>query len=149
MKKIIFLLVWGGLLLACNHGSDKTEANEQAGIEQSHSKVLSLNNGAKWKADSITNHNVVRLKTTADMFRVKPFPSLATYRLLGSDLAKDANTMIQQCTMKGADHEALHKWLSPIISQTDQLKNITDTAVARKIFDSVDNRIDEYPQYFE
>lgn len=46
--------------------------------------------------------------------------------------------------MKGTDHEALHKWLSPLLSQTDELKNITDTAAARKIFDSVDNRIDEY-----
>ena len=92
---------------------------------------------------------MIRLKNTADMFRIKPSRSASTYQLLGSDLANDEDTMIQQCTMKGTDHEALHKWLEPILNQTNQLKNITDTAAARNIFDAVDKRIDEYYQYFE
>jgi hypothetical protein len=149
MKKIIFLFVCMSMLLACNDVADKTGANEQAENEHSHSTVLSLNNGAKWKADSVINHNVIRLKNTADMFRIKPSPSASAYQLLGSDLANDADTMIQQCTMKGPDHEALHRWLEPILDQTNQLKNITDTAAARNIFDAVDKRIDEYYQYFE
>ena len=149
MKKIIFLIVCGALLSACNNTSDKARTHEEVATEQSQSEDLSLNNGARWKADSITNHNVIRLKTTADMFRIKPFPSLATYQLLGRDLANDADTMIQQCTMKGADHEALHKWLEPILRQTSELKNIMDTGSARKFFDSVDKRLDEYHQYFE
>ncbi|MEO8415524.1 MAG: hypothetical protein ABI472_17820 [Ginsengibacter sp.] len=148
MKVNVLIFLCAIILFGCNQSTDtELQSNEE------HSSMtdtsLTLNNGAKWKADSITSHNVIRLKNTADMFRVKPFPSLATYQLLGSDLANDADTMIQECTMKGADHEALHKWLSPILSQTDQLKNITDTAAARKIFDSVDNRIDKYHQYFE
>ena len=149
MKKIIFSFLCLSMLLACNFDSNKARAREQAESEHSHSAVLSLNNGTKWKADAVTNHNVIRLKNTADMFRIKPFPSASTYQLLGSDLANDADTMIQQCTMKGPDHEALHKWLEPILDQTNQLKNITDTAAARNIFEAVDKRIDEYYQYFE
>ncbi|HUZ58417.1 MAG TPA: hypothetical protein VMU83_06520 [Hanamia sp.] len=110
---------------------------------------MTLNNGAKWKADSITNHNVIRLKDTANMFRVKPYPELDTYQLLGGYLSNDVDTMLLQCRMKGADHEALHKWLAPIIEQSGRLKNVTDTAVGRRIFDSVDNRINIFNQYFD
>lgn len=51
--------------------------------------------------------------------------------------------------MKGAGHEALHKWLGPILGQTGELKDIIDTAAARKFFEAVDHRLDEYHQYFE
>ncbi len=64
-------------------------------------------------------------------------------------MANDANTMIQECIMKGAGHEALHKWLGPILGQTGELKDIIDTAAARKFFEAVDHRLDEYHQYFE
>jgi hypothetical protein len=43
----------------------------------------------------------------------------------------------------------LHKWLGPILNQSVRLKNITDTAEGRKIFDSVDRRINIFHQYFE
>lgn len=149
MKANVLIFLCATILYACNQSASNTESQSSETHSSIADTVLSLNNGAKWKADSITNHNVIRLKNTADMFRVKPFPSMESYQLLGSDLANDADTMIQQCAMKGADHEALHKWLHPILFQTGQLKNITDTAAARKIFDSVDKRIDEYQQYFE
>ena len=137
------------MLFACNQSANHTKSESDEINSSITDTVMTLNNGAKWRADSITNHNVIQLKNTADMFRVKPFPSLATYQLLGSDLSSDVNTMIQQCKMKGDDHEALHKWLSPVLSQSNRLKNITDTAAARKIFDNIDQRIDAYYQYFE
>ncbi len=149
MKQIKFLLVCASLLFACNQSADKTEDNSQTVHEQHQDTVLSLNNGAKWKADSVTNHNVVRLKTTADMFRVAPFPSINNYQVLGNDLSNDVDTLIQQCKMKGDEHEALHKWLEPILNLSGQLKNTTDTSEARQIFKSVDTHIDAYRNFFE
>jgi len=147
MKKIRFFLICACVLFACNQGADKTGERKQTG--QGTDTVLSLNNGAKWRADSITNHNVIRLKTTADMFKVEHFPSINNYQLAGNDLSNDVDTLLQQCKMKGDDHEALHKWLEPILGLSNQLKNATDTAAARQAFKSIDARIDAYRNYFE
>jgi hypothetical protein len=63
MKKILFVLVCCAFLFACNQGSNKTTMDERADHTHSENVALTLNNGAKWKVDSITNHNVVNLKT--------------------------------------------------------------------------------------
>lgn len=149
MKKSLFTGLLVSVLISCNQGTNTSQPHD----EETHSAVtdvnMTLNNGAKWKADSVTNHNVVRLKVTANMFRVKPFPDLSSYQLVGGYLSGDVDTMLLQCKMKGADHEALHKWLAPIIDQSRRLKNISDTAEGRKLFDSVDQRINIFHQYFD
>ena len=83
------------------------------------------------------------------MLRVAPFPSINNYQVLGNDLSNDVDTLIQQCKMKGDEHEALHKWLEPILNLSGQLKNTTDTSKARQIFKSVETRIDAYSNFFE
>jgi hypothetical protein len=149
MKTKAFIFLFTVALFACNQSENNTESQSDEINSSMTDTARAFNNGVKWKADSITNHNVIQLKNTTDMFQVKPFPPLATYQLLGSDLSSDVNTMIQQCKMKGEAHEALHKWLSPILSQSNQLKSVADTAAARKIFDNVARRINAYYQYFE
>lgn len=152
MKRLIYYLVIISVgFFACNQNSNKNKADEHATEE--HAAVtdtaLSLNQGAKWKADSITNNNVIDLKTVAENFKIKPFPSVGDYQLLGKDLSGGVDKMIQECKMKGPDHEALHKWLEPVLEGAHQLKSVADTIVARKTFQSVDKRIDEYYNYFE
>ena len=149
MKKKLFTVLCVSILFSCNQATNNSESQSNHNDSMATDTSLTLNNGAKWKADSVTNHNLVRLKVTANMFRVDPFPPLNTYQILGGDLANDVDTMLQQCKMQGADHEALHRWLAPISNQSTRLKNITDTAEGRKIFDSVDRRINLYSQYFE
>lgn len=149
MKKSLFILFFAAILFSCSQSTNNTESQSNHDSSQAIGAGLTLNNGAKWKSDSITNHNLIRLKVTANMFKVEPFPSQSNYQILGNDLANDVDTMLQQCKMKGADYDALHQWLSPILSQSSQLKNITDTAEARRIFDSLDQRINIYEQYFD
>lgn len=149
MKKNLFFILCVCILFSCNQNNKKSDTHGKDTHIMATDTNLTLNNGGKWKADSITNHNLIRLKVTANMFRVAPFPSVNNYQILGKDLSNDADTILQQCKMTGADHEALHKWLNPIITQTAQLKKITDTAEARKIFDLVDERINTFHQYFK
>lgn len=151
MKKIIFLtlmtVTMGAFMVACN-GSDTH--NEASVDEHQHSgeAELSLNNGAKWTVDTTTNRNYVEMKTMTNMFAVDPNPSLETYQTFGNELNGGIQRMIDQCKMQGDDHDALHQWLNPLIHQSNELKTVSDTGVARKIFDSVHTRIDLFPQYF-
>ncbi len=150
MKKILFILAAALFLFACNSGSNnKVETAESVANGHEDTTGLTLNNGAKWKADSTTNHNVVNLKTIADNFRIKPFPTVGEYHLLSVDLSNGLNTMIQQCKMTGPDHEALHHWLEPVLNDTKALKNVQDTAAGRSVFKSLNKKIDSYKNYFE
>ncbi len=150
MKKIFFLVAASVLLFACNQGGKNAANVEHSSHEHAVAdEQLTLNNGAKWRADSITNNNVVYLKTISDNFRIKPFPSANDYQLLGNDLNAGVNKLIRDCKMSGPDHDALHKWLEPVLKESNQLKTITDTSVARATFKDIDERIDNYHNYFE
>jgi hypothetical protein len=149
MKKILVILLASVFLFACNQNSHQQDLHEHEGNENVQNTELTLNNGVKWKADSITNHNVVNLKAMVDNFRIKPFPSLNEYHLLSADLNNGLNKMVQQCKMTGPDHEALHHLLEPILQENKNLKEASDTSNGRKIFHSIDKRIDNYHNYFE
>ena len=149
MKKFIIIFIGMAFLYACNQTSNKVEANEQHSHDQAETTEISLNNGAKWKADSITNLNVFNLRNIADNFSMNPSPSTGDYQTLSSELNNALNKMIQQCKMSGPDHEALHHWLEPVLQETNELKSITDTVSARTTFNSIDKRLDDYDNYFE
>jgi hypothetical protein len=149
MKKVLYLLATVFLFSACNQ---QNVSNKEAAMVHQHEatdSVLSLNNGTKWQADSITTHNVVNLKTIADNFRIKSFPSVNDYQLLGNDLTTGINQLIHYCKMSGSAHDELHKWLEPVLKESNQLKSVTDTAVGRSTFKSLDSRIDAFHQYFQ
>lgn len=147
MKKSLLLLFASAIFFACNTSSEKSE--DHADHEHSESTELTLNNGQKWKADSVTNHNVVNIKTIADNFRIKPFPAINDYQILGGDLKNGLDKMVKECKMSGPDHDALHQWLNPLLTNTNELKSVTDTAQGRSVFKSIDQRIDAYHNYFE
>lgn len=149
MKKIFFILCTTAFLLACNQSSNQKEPVENDTHDTHESTELTLNNGAKWQADSSTNRHLISIKNTANMFKVAPFPAVEKYQILGSDIQNGLNSMIQDCTLKGAPDEALHNWMLPILHQAGELKNVTDTATAKPIFDSLDQRINIYYDYFE
>jgi hypothetical protein len=149
MKKILFIVFSTIFLVACNQGVNKNESTENSTNDQNETTELTLNNGAKWQADSMTNRHLIEIKTMANMFKVAPFPAVEKYQILGSDLQASFNSMIKDCTLKGAPDEALHKWMLPILNQAQELKNVSDTATARPIFDSVDHRINIYYDYFQ
>lgn len=149
MKKVFFILCSTAFFLSCNQSSNQKEPVENSMHETHENNELTLNNGAKWQADSSTNRHVVSIKTMANMFKVAPFPAAEKYQILGADVQAGFNSMIQDCTLKGAQDEALHKWMLPILRQAGELKNVTDTAIGRPIFDSLDHRINIYYDYFQ
>ena len=154
MKKILVLFFSTSFLLACNSNvanKEETSAHTKDSLqhEEPKNEVLSLNNGMKWNSDESTNENVKDLTTIVNEFNLKKEKNIIGYNVFATDLQNSLNTLIKECRMKGPDHDALHLWLEPILKDVNSLKEVTKEDEATTLFNSIDNRVKMYDQYFE
>lgn len=152
MKQILTILLATSLLLACNAGNEKEKITTTAPAAETianHAEQaigLTLNNGAKWKADSTTLLNVALLQQLISGAKKE---SLGNYLQTAAGLQEGINKMVSECKMKGADHEALHHWLEPIMEKTKELKNANNIETVSTIFGEIEKQLNLFPQYFE
>lgn len=153
MKNITAFLLCFSLLLSCNNNETVNTAHESESKDQAHEAVpdsngLILNNGQKWKSDASTDRNVAVLRNTVQKFETKQDPSLEDYRYFAKDLRAGIDTMVKECKMKGADHDALHQWLEPLMKNVRDLEKKADTKDAAVMAKEISNRVEMYSQYF-
>ena len=110
---------------------------------------LALNSDAKWKVDPITDANVRRLQMMLQKFDIAAKHPLADYEKLEDDLQRSIDKMISECSMTGSDHEALHRWLKPLIGEVQQLKKTSTTVDANRVLKIIDKQMNLYSEYFE
>jgi hypothetical protein len=155
MKKLLILLLLTGILWSCNnprHVENKDAADTSEAKNHQHgqaSEKLVMNNGVKWKVDAGTNSNVRNLKEILKKFSSGSDRSLPAYKKIHEDLQHGIDKMIIECKMKGPDHEALHKWLEPLIALIAQLKQTSTVPDAALALKAIDAQADLYNQYFE
>jgi Cu/Ag efflux pump CusA len=155
MKKIIVILLLSTGFWACNNSETAAKKEGAAATEADHHEHadnktgLELNNGAKWIADSSTNNNVKNLQVILEKFEAGADQSMAAYKLVADDLQMGLNKMVSECKMKGPDHDALHKWLEPLIAQVKELKKVFSEADASKLLTAIHTQVSYYYQYFE
>jgi hypothetical protein len=151
MKKVFTVALLFGVFLACNNGGQtenkKTDtAGEPGHQHQTNTESLELNNGVKWKADSITISNVAALKVIVSGTKKE---SLENYIQTAEQLQDGLNKMINECKMKEPDHDALHQWLEPLLEETKEIKNATEVKNAQEKLKEIEERINLFAQYFE
>jgi hypothetical protein len=155
MKKLFALVVLAVSVWSCNNPdstkpAEATSAHKEEHLEHSATKeALQLNNGVKWKADSVTNINVKNLETIIKNYNDKKDKTLNDYKNAAGELQKGIDKMISECKMQGADHEALHKWLEPLIEEVTELKLSATVEDAAKVFTAMHTQVSRYYQYFE
>ena len=155
MKKIIIILLFSTGFWACNNPEtsskkEVTPAVDADNHEHADNKTgLELNNGAKWIADSSTNNNVKNLQVVLEQFNAGTDQTMAAYKLAAENLQLGLNKMVSECKMKGPDHDALHKWLEPLIGQVKELKQVSTEADAAKMIATIQTQVNYYNQYFE
>jgi hypothetical protein len=155
MKKLFvpLLLIVG--LLACNNHKPRENKNYNNPVEadkyhpEAANEKIELNNGAKWKADSTTNHNVDNLKRILAKFDNGSDRSLPAYKTAQSDLQQGMEKMIVECKMEGSNHLALHKWLEPLADQVAALKQASTAPAAAESLKIIRAQMKLYSQYFE
>jgi len=153
--KLIILVFVTAFFFGCNNSN--TPQNKEVVKEHDEDqteKVISteplvLNKGVKWNADSITSNNVKNLLSVAETFYSAPDKSLASYKNAAADLQKGLDKMISECKMQGPDHEALHKWLRPLIGQVAELKKASTEDNAAKLMAAIGAQLNLYDQYFK
>lgn len=130
--------------------SPQTEQVTKTGADHDHEyKVvteLSLNNGAKWKADSSTNKNVLALRSVIEA--AKPV-TVEDYRNTGGNLEEGIKKMISECRMQGPDDDALHHWLEPLMEENKKLLEVTTAEKGKDMLGMIRKQIENYSVYFK
>ena len=90
--------------------------------------------------------NVGILRTIiADAKNNKP----ANYAATATKLEDGLNKLVKECKMSGAEHDALHQWLEPMIAKTRELKNTGTGENGEAVLNAIDKQMGLFDQYFE
>lgn len=155
MYRTTILVFAASIFMACNSGEHQhsgdvhNEATTVTGDQHENESGLSLNNGQKWQADASTNENVKSMQQVVDDFKASGKTGLNDYLNTGSELRIGIDKMISECRMQGADHDALHKWLEPLMQMTKELNDAKDETAASAAFVKVHDQLAMYNTYFE
>jgi len=155
MNRLLTILLLINFMWACNNhrnSGNKEAINSTEADHHQHEMItekLVLNNGAKWEADSSTNNNVKNLQAILENFINGTDKSLVVYKKTAADLQLGLDKMINECKMQGPDHDALHKWLEPLIEQVAKLKQASTEEVAAQSVEAIHTQLNLYAQYFE
>ena len=69
MKKTLFILFFTALFISCNQSPNQKDSDKGDSHDHHETTELTLNNGAKWQADTMTNLHLLRLKSIANQFK--------------------------------------------------------------------------------
>lgn len=146
------------LLMACNNTevatqnaaitekSAEPEATNHEAIESSAN--LTFNNGVKWQSDKSTRIHAGNLNAFAEKFSKQNNVSLEAYHAFANDMQNELNQLVKGCQMKGADHNALHLWLEPVITEVKELKKVSTTAEGKRVAQKLTEDVKKFNQYF-
>ncbi len=159
MKKFIIVLFCTNFFWACESSTNMKPGNEEhspgtventsTGNHVLNIEGLTLNDGAKWNGDEATNMNVKNLENILHEFKTSTPPVITDYFSLSDNLQGGLDKMISECRMKGADHDALHQWLEPLIGKVKNLKTIGDTESGATGTYAIKEHVHLYHAYFE
>jgi len=122
MKQLLIMVL--AAFASCT-GQQTAERQEKNTAIENEDKVVTvpLNGGAKWKTDEATKKNV------AEMVQVvsdSTYADSGKRKQLYANLKTKIDTLVKECSMKGAEHDALHMWLEKVLKDLKDLKEEDD-----------------------
>lgn len=128
---------------------EKVEHDSHTGatqeLDSSWASDMVLNNGIKWQANKETNDGVMAMLTLINEAKTS---TTAEYKKLGDNLNEVKNTVVKECTMKGASHDNLHVWLHPLIEKIEMLQKVENTEEGEYLTSNIKNHLEGYYEYF-
>ena len=152
--KILLTALIAFSLLSCNNESSQvavgeTELSTDHADVQTDAAGLTLNNGQKWLADESTQAHAGNLNALVDDFRKQEKADNKTYQAFASDLQNELAALVKDCKMKGVDHDALHLWLEPVMTDANALGKAATVAEGRPIAERLTLNVPKFNEYFE
>lgn len=150
MKQFLSILVLGVGIFSCkSKNNNEQKITDTLSVQheehQKEGESLQLNKGAKWKVDSNTTINIGLIKKTiATTLNQKSID----FTTVAGQLQEDLNKLISECKMTGADHEALHQWLEPLLEKVKNLKEAT-AVTGPTLLKEISDHLNLFANYFE
>ncbi|MCH8331050.1 MAG: hypothetical protein IH946_06680 [Bacteroidetes bacterium] len=145
MRYLIFILSWI-ILSSCSNDQKHHAASHHH--HQVEDGIVSLNNGAKWKANKETTEGVNEMIKALQDFEAGTDQDVDAFHRLGKSLNKEYNKIFKNCTMTGAAHDQLHNYLLPMAKDINHLME-GELHECREKVASLDKKLLTYEQYFE
>ena len=158
MKRTIMVMILCTLPFAsCKQESKENQKNsetqsETIAVEKKHElnndwvNEIILNNGIKWQANQETTDGVLRM---LELITNSQTSTVEDYLKLGNGLNEIKNTVVKECTMKGASHDNLHIWLHPLIEKIALLQKTENPKDGAQITSNIKEHLEAYYDYFE
>jgi hypothetical protein len=152
MKISFSVIVCCLLIVGCIPSENKTKESQKE--EHSHhqaevSEKLTLNNGVRWKTDESTKRNVFAIRDLVILLDEKQLQTIEDYHTAADEIKAKTNILIKECKMQGADHDALHLWLHPLLDDIKALSISTEPETSKQLFESILHRLYAFDTYFE
>lgn len=150
-KRILVVLAFSFLFFACDEHSKQEENHQEEAKHEEHqhdkeSEELQLNGGQKWAANSEMMIFVRKMEGSVSALESAEEKD---FKVLGADLQENVKALVSSCTMTGASHDELHKWLMPYMELVKKLNNAENDEESEKIFRKIQHSFGEFNQYFE
>ena len=148
MTKILISLSL--FVMACSNNASQVETTETGEADKHDATTsvvqhsLQLNKGAKWKADEATRKNVAAI---VNVINDSSNIGQNNRAQLTNQLQIRIDTLVQQCRMKGPDHDGLHVWLQQVLDDLQVMK--ADDHEYQKSYAALKKDVESFYAFFE
>lgn len=150
MKTQLILFIFTFVFYGCSNPEVSTGSKDSMATEnhiEQHSG-LSLNNGAKWQTDESTRSHFQKASSILDKFKQNENPDTSDYKSVAQEMQNELDGLIKDCRMTGPDHDALHKWLEPVLKSVNHLKKVQSRDEGRQVLEILNEEVGKFKQYF-
>lgn len=153
LTKLIAAFTLIGFMVSCG-GTKEHESHDSKAKEEHHDATedskLRLNEGVKWESDESTFNGMKELNLAITTFNTSHNnPTQVDYNGLGMQLGMITKVIINQCSMKGPDHDQLHIVLAPMLANVDVIKNGSDLDKIEKNVNDLSGSLGQFFDHFQ
>ncbi len=110
-------------------------------------KKIALVDGKKWHSDKATFEHIQALKRIGS--NAKSLEQAGDFHQLAVQFSKELDNLLNDCTMEGPDHNALHKYLMPLMKKNKMLGQVKSVQRGAHILQKIQSQLEEYQNFFQ